>query len=320
MENMMNSTRETQDGSELLRVVRDSLYPGAKLESVSLVLAYCRARGLDPMLKPVHIMPMSVKGADGEWRTHDVPLPGIALYRIQAARSGQYGGKSEPEFGPDTTRELGSKSVTFPAWCRITVRRGTAEFTAKEFWVENYATAGRNDPAPNAMWSRRPFGQLAKVAEAQALRMAFPELTGGEVTGEEMEGKAEPPMPPARGPLVSGEPTPVTAEPWAGMAWPVCDRNGRCVDFGDADSWAAELQRRVEHIQGLQSLDEDGKRTALGKVLEANLGALLDLRRRGYGGEVDGMHRLFRKAMGITEAEVAAAAADDAPEDVQTIT
>lgn len=44
------------------------------------------------------------------------------------------------------------------------------------------------------MWAKRAFGQLAKCAEAQALRMAFPELTGGTNTNDEMEGKtfAEP--------------------------------------------------------------------------------------------------------------------------------
>jgi hypothetical protein len=49
------------------------------------------------------------------------------------------------------------------------------------------------------MWQKRAFGQLAKCTEAQVLRMAFPEFSGGQPTAEEMEGKttlegvAEPP-------------------------------------------------------------------------------------------------------------------------------
>jgi hypothetical protein len=64
------------------------------------------------------------------------------------------------------------------------------EFTAKEFWKENYATKGGKEKsvAPNAMWTKRPYGQIAKCAEAQALRKAFPEI-GSEPTADEMEGK-----------------------------------------------------------------------------------------------------------------------------------
>ena len=177
--------------NELIHVMQGSLYPGADEGSIRMVLAYCRARGLDPMLKPVHIVPMWDKEARG---MRDVILPGIPLYRIQAARSGSYAGKTEPEFGPEVTRELGGVKVTFPLWCKVTVEKivngQVRPFTAKEFWLENYATAKRETDAPNTMWRKRVYGQLAKCAEAQALRMAFPEETGGEPTAEEMEGKS----------------------------------------------------------------------------------------------------------------------------------
>lgn len=183
------SVATTANDADLIRVLGQSLYPGAKPDSIALVLGYCRAAGLDPMLKPVHIVPMW----DGNARQmRDVIMPGIGHYRVQASRSGQYVGKSEPEFGPDQTAKIGSVGMTFPQWCKVTVRRKiggvVAEFTAIEFWMENYATAGRDKPEPNAMWRKRPYGQLAKVAEAQALRQAFPELLGAE-TAEEMEGK-----------------------------------------------------------------------------------------------------------------------------------
>lgn len=177
--------------NELIDVLRGSLYPGADTGSIKMVIGYCRAAGLDPMQKPVHIVPMWDSKA-GSMR--DVVMPGIGLYRIQAARSGEYGGIGEPEFGPDITENIGGYEITYPQWCRVTVTRlvdgQPAAFTAKELWKENYAVKGGKEKsiAPNAMWMKRPYAQLAKCAEAQALRKAFPEA-GAAPTAEEMEGK-----------------------------------------------------------------------------------------------------------------------------------
>jgi phage recombination protein Bet len=178
---------------EILQILSSSLYPGASFDSIKLVIGYCKAAGLDPMQKPVHIVPMWDSKAG---RMRDVVMPGINLYRTQASRSGQFAGMTEPEFGPDVTANIGGHEITFPEWCRVTVKRalpnGTvAEFTAREFWMENYAVKGGKEKsiAPNAMWTKRPRGQIAKCAAAQALRIAFPEIAS-QPTAEEMEGKA----------------------------------------------------------------------------------------------------------------------------------
>lgn len=178
------------DEQELIEVLRNSLYPGAQDGSIKMIIGYCRASGLDPMQKPAHIVPIWDAKAK---EMRDVVMPGIGLYRTQAARSGNYAGVTEPEFGPDVTETLGGVTVTYPAWCKVIVKRSMAngtivEFAAVERWKENYATAKRDTDAPNAMWRRRPYGQLAKCAEAQALRKAFPEF-GSAPTAEEMEGK-----------------------------------------------------------------------------------------------------------------------------------
>jgi phage recombination protein Bet len=174
---------------ELIPVLQSSLYPGAKPESIKLALGYCRAAGLDPIQKPVHLVPMRVKKVGGgrddyEWR--DVVMPGIGLYRTQAARTGELAGIDEPEFGPEIP--MPGRAVSVPEWCRVTVYRmiggQRVAFTAREYWLENYATSGRDSIAPNAMWERRPRGQIAKCAEAQALRKAFPEL-GSQPTADE---------------------------------------------------------------------------------------------------------------------------------------
>lgn len=178
----------------------NTIYPGANPDSVVMAIDYCKARGLDILLKPVHLVPMQVTDArtkDKVWR--DVPMPGIGMYRIQADRSGNYAGADEPVFGPDVTEEFQDPynqsakiKVTYPQWCKYTVYKmidgQRVAFHALERWKENYATQSSKTECPNAMWRKRPYAQLAKCTEAQALRKAWPEI-GSEPTAEEMEGK-----------------------------------------------------------------------------------------------------------------------------------
>lgn len=177
--------------SELVGVLQSSLYPGAALNSIKMVIGYCKAANLDPMQKPVHIVPMWDKNAK---QMRDVIMPGVGLYRTQAARSNALAGISEPEFGPTVELNLDGVKLNVPEWCRVVVKRMLAggtigEFAAIEYWIENYATSGKDSIQPNAMWKKRPRGQLAKCAQAQALRMAFPEMVGSAPTADEMEGK-----------------------------------------------------------------------------------------------------------------------------------
>ena len=187
----INTTNEIDQ--HIWSALKNSLYTGARDESIKMVLDYCKAAKLDPMQKPVHIVPMSVRNAvTGKYEYKDVVMPGVGLYRIQAARSNQYAGVSEPEFGEDVTCNLGGVEITYPKWCRVTVKKivnnTIVEFTAKEYWLENYASK-KDERTPNTMWQKRPYGQIAKCAEAQALRKAFPEIVGQHLTAEEMEGK-----------------------------------------------------------------------------------------------------------------------------------
>lgn len=182
--------RTNQDEQELIEVLQSSLYPGASPASVRLVLGYCKASGLDPLTKPVHIVPMWDKNTR---QMREVIMPGIDLYRTKAARTGEHIGTDEPVYGPMIELALDGHVFVVPEWCSVTVYRMKngvkAQFTATEYWVENYAPAGKDSNQPNAMWKKRSRGQLGKCAEAQALRKGFPEV-GAAPTAEEMEGKS----------------------------------------------------------------------------------------------------------------------------------
>jgi phage recombination protein Bet len=267
----MSNALIVQSEERMIDVMRASLYPGAKPDSIRMVMGYCAARNLDPLRKPVHIVPMWVKepGSD-KGAMQDVVMPGIALYRIEAARTGEYAGKSEPIFGPMMTQKLSGVEVSFPAWCKVTVYRMVngqrCEFTALEYWLENYATAKRDTDAPNAMWKKRAFGQLAKCAEAQALRMAFPEATGGEPTAEEMEGKVlepravenlatAPPAPPAEVPLLLIGPDAKEYAFNGVKKW--LEAAGRAISKVEPDALGAWRDANKAHIEAVADLFPD---------------------------------------------------------------
>ena len=164
----------------------NSVFPGAREESIVLAVDYCRARKLDILKKPCHIVAMKVKDQQtGETSWRDVIMPGIYEQRTTAFKTGQMAGQDAPVFGD----LIMHKGIQAPEWCRVTVYRLTGghrcAYTHTEYFVEACATTGSGEI--NSMWRKRPRGQLAKCAEAGALRKAFPDELGGVMTAEEMQ-------------------------------------------------------------------------------------------------------------------------------------
>lgn len=173
------------DGSEW-RALTDAIFPAAQsIESIMLALSYCKARRLDPFKRSVHIVPIWDKKAGAYV---DTVWPGIAELRTTAFRTGSYAGRDPTKFGDDVTTEWKTDkgeiiAVTHPEWAQVTVYRMVqgqrAAFEGpRTYWLETFSDT--KGGAPNAMWRKRPSGQLEKCAEAAALRAAFPEETGGE--------------------------------------------------------------------------------------------------------------------------------------------
>ena len=191
------------------RVLVDATFPAAESsDSVIMALNYCKARRLDVFKRPVAIVPVwdSKRG-----RMVDTLWPTIGELRITASRTGEYAGCDETEFGEEITQDFVGKikkkgnrqeevsaRVTFPSWAQVRVYRMVKGkrccFTGpKVYWLETFGQLQRSG-VPNSMWSRRPFGQIEKCAEAAALRKAFPEEIGNEYIDDEM-ANADPPAP-----------------------------------------------------------------------------------------------------------------------------
>ena len=183
--NIQTALIERNIDTAVWTTLQNSVFPGAKDESILLAVDYCKARKLDILKKPCHIVPMSVtdaKTGNKNWR--DVIMPGIYEQRITAFRTGQMAGQDEPVFG----NTVAFKGIEAPEWCRVTVYRfinnERCAFSHTEYFSEACATT--KEGKPNSMWSKRPRGQLAKCAEAGALRKAFPDELGGVITADEV--------------------------------------------------------------------------------------------------------------------------------------
>ena len=167
----------------------DVIFPAAKNPaSIVMALDYCKARKLDVLKRPVHIVPMWSTRLSREVETI---WPSIQELQTTASRTREWAGMDSPKWGPMLEQTFSGAKVTFPEWCEVTVYRYVGKqkcaFTVPVYWLEIYSTRGKSD-LPTAMWLKRPRGQLHKCALAAALRAAFPEECG-EYSADEMHGK-----------------------------------------------------------------------------------------------------------------------------------
>jgi phage recombination protein Bet len=179
----MNDLKTLDDYDNVYATLKNAIYPDITDDSLKIIIAYCKAKKYDPLSRPLEV----IKHAERER-----VIKSIGGYRIDAARTGLYCGTDAPEFGQTILEKLGTKTVQYPEFCKVTVRKyitisnTIASFTAVEYWKENYKTL--RDGTPTSMWLKRAFGMLYKCTEAQALRRAFPEDCGGTPAAEEMDG------------------------------------------------------------------------------------------------------------------------------------
>jgi len=163
--------------AEQERMIRDQYASGASPEEFAVLMEIAKERRLNPLLRQIHF----VKRWDNQksryvWAAQ-ISIDGM---RAVAQRTGRYNGQDEPEFGP-----LNGKG--FPEWSKVRVYRKDWDRPAVGlvYWREYVQTTQAGQPTK--FWLDMPMNQLAKCAEAQALRKAFPEDCGGLYTDTEME-------------------------------------------------------------------------------------------------------------------------------------
>lgn len=152
--------------------IRQNYCGNAPDPEASAFIDVCKRRGLAPEEKQIYLIPRK-----GKW----VPQTSIDGYRLIAERSGVYAGSDDAIF-----EESGGKLPNgrrYPDKATVTVWKIVAgircPYTSSAYWDE--FNGGEN------LWLTLPHVMLAKCAESQALRKAFPADLSGIYTIEEMD-------------------------------------------------------------------------------------------------------------------------------------
>jgi phage recombination protein Bet len=158
---------------EQVALVKSQIAKDANNDELQLFLYQCKRTGLDPMTRQIYFMKRAGK------MTIQTSIDG---FRVIAERSGDYAGQDEPVFEEDNGKLI-KATVKVYRW------RGEQRYCAAvgvAYMNEYYPQAGQD-----FMWKKMPHTMLAKVAEALALRKAYPQDLSGLYTTEEMQQTEE---------------------------------------------------------------------------------------------------------------------------------
>lgn len=194
--------------NDQVELIKRQIAPGTSPDEFALFLYVSKRSGLDPLSKQIYsVMRKKKDKATNRWIEAMVIQTGIDGFRVIANRSGDYAGQDEPvwEYVKDLKsgddKLLRAKVAVYkfdPRGNRYVAAVGVAyweEYVQQaDEWVPNPKDPGKDMKSgrqvPVAMWARMPHSQLAKCAEALALRKAFPQDLSGIYTDVEM-GQAD---------------------------------------------------------------------------------------------------------------------------------
>jgi len=153
-------------------------------DELALFVGQAKRTGLDPFAKQIYAI---FRKSHGEEQM--TIQTGIDGFRLIAERSGCYLGKVSTLWcGEDEVWHEVWNSAKPPVAAKVTVRKvlqgHIVEIPAVAHWREYAATDYKGNLTP--MWKNMGANQLAKCAEALALRQAFPNDLSGLYTSDEM--------------------------------------------------------------------------------------------------------------------------------------
>jgi phage recombination protein Bet len=179
----MNSEIIAYDQNQI-QLIKDTCCRGATDNELQLFMYTAKRTGLDPLTKQIYSVGRWDSRLGREVRTTQTSIDG---FRVVAERSGKYAGQVGPYWcDSDGVWKDVWLSANPPSAAKVGVMK--EGFKEPLFAVANwtaYAQTGK-DGNPTQFWKKMPALMLAKVAEALALRKAFPQDLSSIYTSDEM--------------------------------------------------------------------------------------------------------------------------------------
>lgn len=165
MSNEVVSIQPKNFTPDQLKLITDTVAKGATPDELKLFLYRCQNLGLDP-LKPGQIYFIKYGSGPG------TIVVGIEGFRARAGKTGKLSGIKRGALRNSAGELIGAFAEVY--------RSDWKECAREEVPFSEYNTGKGN-------WAKMPETMIKKVAEAAALRMAFPDDLGGTYIKEEMD-------------------------------------------------------------------------------------------------------------------------------------